>query len=96
MKIEYAVLIVKRSEMLYGSQQVVRLPEVDKVIQEAVWAMETVQNSVRNYWSDALVTDESAVCVDEAVAKDARYQHAEAFLASPVVKAWRERQEGKK
>ena len=71
---------------------VVRLPEVDTVIAEAVWAMETLQKTVILFWEEAYATDEPALCVDEAVEKDARYQHAQDFLARPDVAAWRERQ----
>lgn len=93
MKIEWAVgLHLDVKEETRWHVPVVRLAEVDAVLAEAVWAMEQLQNSVRNFWSDALATDESALCVDEAAAKDARYQRAQAFLSSQVVTDWRKRQ----
>ena len=56
---------------------VVRLAEVDKVLAEAVWAMEKLLAAVPPHG----LSDES-------------FDRIQAFLASPLVAAWRERQKG--
>jgi len=56
---------------------VVRLSEVDAVLEEAVWAMELLQ------------------CMPPHRFADASLNRIQAFLDSPLVAAWRERQKGK-
>lgn len=55
---------------------VVRLAEVDKVIGEAVWAMEQISH-IESFFDNK---------------SSAAYKRAQAFLASQVVKEWEKRQ----
>lgn len=70
-------LMLDEKPSLKSNTPVVRLPEVDAVLTEAVWGMEKLLEAVPPHG----LSDES-------------FNRNQAFLASPLVKAWRERGEG--
>ena len=67
-----------------GRIPVVRLSAVDEILAEAVWAMKRLK------------CEAEAALEPEELQDDLSYQRAQAFLASPAVAEWREREEGKK
>lgn len=93
MKIEAACINSACLAKDFKTEEVVRLADVDELIQEAVWAMELVIDRIRyrNDLPQQTFNELEVLCM-----KDRNYQRAQAFLASPTVQAWRERQEGKK
>lgn len=84
--VEPGFLLTESSKARYqpcrqrGMVSVVRLFEVDALIQEAVWATEQAVSAMECgvSWKDLM--------------NDVNYQRAQAFLARPMVAAWRERQ----
>ena len=76
-----------------GMISVVRLPEVDAVIAETVWAMYELAVERRSSLADLFDLDTDSQEFGERLACDKSYQRAQDFLTSPLVAAWRERQE---
>ena len=70
---------------------VVRLEQVDAVIGEVVWAMEIVMFRIQ-YKNDK--PSQTFNELEELCMKDSGYRRAQAFLASPLVAEWWQRQEG--
>ena len=69
---------------------VVRLEQVDAVIGEVVWAMEIVMFRIQ-YKNDK--PSQTFNELEELCMKDSGYRRAQAFLASPLVAEWWQRQE---
>lgn len=80
----------ERGTLSDGAIPVVRLDEVDAVIAEAVWAMKIVIIRIQ-YKNDK--PSQTFNELEELCMKDSGYRRAHAFLASPLVAAWRGRQQ---
>ena len=75
-------------------EQVVRLTEVDKVLTEAVWAMEQIVQMKTQEWTDLCHDNNPDIANEDIQAlavQDADFQRAQAFLAGPLVQDHLER-----
>lgn len=67
--------------------------QLDMLLAEAVWAMESLKLAVEMHWAEILDEELEGQGVQVMAAKDSKWQRAQAFLARPDVHALTERQE---